>query len=296
MTDWRAFLYGGLASMTAELGTFPADTTKTRLQVQGQKIDVHNRELRYRGMVHGLYRIAREEGSRALYSGIAPALLRQATYGTIKIGIYHSLKRVIVKNPKDETLMVNMFCGIVAGVVSSAVANPTDVLKVRMQANSSQEIKTTMPRAFMNIYRTEGRKGLWRGVVPTSQRAAVVAGVELPVYDTSKRYIINHGLLGDTIFTHFIASVIAGLAGAVTSNPIDVVKTRMMNQKALKSTVVGEAAAVQTIYTSSIDCLTQTVRNEGFMALYKGFIPNWFRLGPWNVIFFITFEQMKKIY
>ncbi|XP_069105093.1 kidney mitochondrial carrier protein 1-like [Argopecten irradians] len=244
MTDWRAFVYGGLASMTAELGTFPADTTKTRLQVQGQKIDVHNRELRYRGMVHGLYRIAREEGPRALYSGIAPALLRQATYGTIKIGIYHSLKRTIVQNPKDETLMVNMFCGMVAGVVSSAVANPTDVLKV----------------------------------------------------DTSKRYILSHGILGDTIFTHFIASVIAGLAGAIASNPIDVVKTRMMNQKALKNTVVGEATAVQAIYTSSVDCLTQTVRNEGLMALYKGFIPNWFRLGPWNVIFFISFEQMRKIY
>lgn len=270
--------------MTAELGTFPADTTKTRLQVQGQKINVHNRELRYRGMVHGLYRIAREEGPRALYSGIAPALLRQATYGTIKIGIYHSLKRTIVQNPKDETLMVNMFCGMVAGVVSSAVANPTDVLKVRMQADSSKEMRTPMPRAFLKIYNTEGTKGLWRGVFPTSQRAAVVAGVELPVYDTSKRYILSHGILGDTIFTHFIASVIAGLAGAIASNPIDVVKTRMMNQKALKNTVVGEATAVQAIYTSSVDCLTQTVRNEGLMALYKGFIPNWFRLGPWNVI------------
>ena len=30
----------------------------------------------------------------------------------------------------DETLAGNVCCGIVAGVVSSAIANPTDVLKV----------------------------------------------------------------------------------------------------------------------------------------------------------------------
>jgi solute carrier family 25 protein 14/30 len=42
--------------------------------------------------------------------------------------------------------------------------------------------------------------------------------------------------------------------------------------------------------------LFQTVRHEGAMALYKGFIPTWLRLGPWNIIFFVTFEQLKKIY
>ena len=40
--------------------------------------------------------------------------------------------------------------------------------------------------------------------------------------------------------------------------------------------------------------LLQTVRNEGFLALYKGFIPTWVRMGPWNIIFFITYEQLKK--
>lgn len=50
------------------------------------------------------------------------------------------------------------------------------------------------------------------------------------------------------------------------------------------------------IYKGSIDCGIQTVRNEGFSALYKGFIPAWLRMGPWNIIFFITYEQLKKFY
>lgn len=31
----------------------------------------------------------------------------------------------------DETLLINVICGVVSGVISSALANPTDVLKVR---------------------------------------------------------------------------------------------------------------------------------------------------------------------
>lgn len=31
----------------------------------------------------------------------------------------------------DETIVINVFCGVVSGVLSSSLANPTDVLKVR---------------------------------------------------------------------------------------------------------------------------------------------------------------------
>lgn len=50
-------------------GTFPIDLAKTRLQVQGQVGDSKYREIRYRGMLHALLRVGREEGLRALYSG-----------------------------------------------------------------------------------------------------------------------------------------------------------------------------------------------------------------------------------
>lgn len=48
------------------LGTFPIDLTKTRLQVQGQS---QYMEVRYKGMFHALFKIGKEEGIRALYSG-----------------------------------------------------------------------------------------------------------------------------------------------------------------------------------------------------------------------------------
>ncbi|NWX83524.1 KMCP1 protein, partial [Nothoprocta ornata] len=284
--NWKPFIYGGLASITAECGTFPIDLTKTRLQVQGQVNDAKYREIRYRGMMHALVRIFKEEGLKALYSGIAPAMLRQASYGTIKIGTYQSLKRMFVEQPEDETLMINVLCGVLSGVVSSAIANPTDVLKIRMQAQGSM-IQGGMMGNFIQIYQNEGTKGLWKAISLTAQRAAIVVGVELPVYDLTKKHIIMSGFMGDTVYTHFLSSFTCGLAGAVASNPIDVVRTRMMNQ--------SRQSGAHTNYKGTLDCLLQTWKNEGFFALYKGFWPNWLRLGPWNIIFFLTYEQLKKL-
>uniref|UniRef100_A0A8B9EE66 Solute carrier family 25 member 30 n=1 Tax=Anser cygnoides TaxID=8845 RepID=A0A8B9EE66_ANSCY len=263
--NWKPFLYGGLASITAECGTFPIDLTKTRLQVQGQVNDAKYKEIRYRGMMHALVRICREEGLKALYSGIAPAMLRQASYGTIKIGTYQSLKRMFVEHPEDETLMINVLCGILSGVISSSIANPTDVLKVIMHS-------VEFVLSFFC-----GRGLLFHGVSLTAQRAAIVVGVELPVYDLTKKHLIMSGYMGDTVYTHFLSSFTCGLAGALASNPVDVVRTRMMNERSQQN-------GAHSNYKGTLDCLLQTWKNEGFFALYKGFWPNWLRLGPWNII------------
>lgn len=62
LLDTFYLLHGSCVST----GTFPIDLTKTRLQVQGQS---QYTEVRYRGMFHALFRIGKEEGIRALYSG-----------------------------------------------------------------------------------------------------------------------------------------------------------------------------------------------------------------------------------
>ncbi|PIK38942.1 putative kidney mitochondrial carrier protein 1, partial [Apostichopus japonicus] len=151
--------------------TFPLDLTKTRLQVQGQQFEANFKSVKYRGMLHAMRVIASEEGFGALYFGIRPALLRQASYGTLKIGCYHMFKRLTVENPEDETLLVNVICGVSAGILSSAVCTPTDVLKVRMQAQGAGFSSSGMFHSFAIIFQEEGPRGLWRGVVPTAQRA-----------------------------------------------------------------------------------------------------------------------------
>lgn len=46
-------------------------------------------------------------------------------------------------------------------------------------------------------------------------------------------------------------------------------------------------------YKGAIDCGIQTVMREGPAAFYKGFIPSFSRLVSWNIVMWVTFEQIK---
>lgn len=222
--------------------------------------------------------IYRQEGLRALYSGIAPAILRQSVYGTLKFGSYYSLKSVIVSHFYEgdtsvENTYINISCAALAGAFSSAIANPTDVLKVRMQAQGKGATQMPLYKCFYEIYHLEGFRGLYRGVMPTSQRAMTIAAVELPVYDFCKDYLLD--TVGDRPVNHFISSFIASLLAAIASCPIDVIRTRLMNQRKIlrtygTTTSVATAAQSTVYFTNSLECLTSIVRNEGALALYKG--------------------------
>lgn len=48
-------------------------------------------------------------------------------------------------------------------------------------------------------------------------------------------------------------------------------------------------------FTGVLDCFVKTAREEGVGAFYKGFVPNFYRLGSWNVAMFLTLEQVKKL-
>lgn len=91
-------------------------------------------------------------------------------------------------------------CATIAGSVSSFIANPTDVLKVRMQIHGKGTEKKGLFKCFREIYKFEGIRGLYRGSPQTAQRAAVIAAVELPVYDFCKHKLMD--TFGNQITNH----------------------------------------------------------------------------------------------
>lgn len=243
-------------------------------------------------MVHCWRTIAQEEGLSLLYSGLVPALLRQAIYGTIKYGLYYSIKDFI---GGEESPLKNVSIAVISGSLSASIANPTDVLKVRLQSRSAPVVSPKKPvrislfNCFQDIYVREGLAGLWRGVAPTASRAALVAGVQLPVYDMTKLYMLKHDLLpGDSAWNHLFSSFCAGLCACLVSSPVDVIRTRLMDQRRTPKNLTR-------IYHSSWECGLLTFRNEGLFALYKGFVPSFMRMGPWNIIFFLVYEQLKNV-
>ena len=58
----------------------------------------------------------------------------------------------------------------------------------------------------------------------------------------------------------------------------------------------GWRCRAQKQYSGMLDCFGQTYRKEGLTAFYKGFMPNFSRLGSWNVVMFISLEKVRKAY
>eukprot|EP01018_Ginkgo_biloba_P029450 Gb_08151 [translate_table: standard] len=269
------------SALVAETSTFPIDITKTRLQLHVS--------LKPKGSFQTALGIIKDEGFMALYKGLAPALIRHFVYTPIRILSYEHLRNNAVQGQQQNTsLLSKAFIGGLSGVLGQVVASPADLVKVRMQADGRMVSQGLPPRyngvldAFAKIVRSEGVAGLWRGVWPNVQRACLVNMGELACYDQAKRTIIRRGVCEDNVYAHTLASMMSGLSATALSCPADVVKTRMMNQ-------AGDG------YKTSLDCLVKTVRREGVMALWKGFFPTWARLGPWQFVFWVSYEKFRSI-
>jgi hypothetical protein len=315
---WAKFVFGGISCMTAACVTNPIDVIKTRLQLQGELAGSKNidnsikratgsgatafrvnvaGDNHYKGFVRGSIQIVLDEGISGLYKGLTASVMREASYSTLRMGGYDLMKDYLGANdPKNTPLWKKLVAGATSGAMGAAIANPTDLVKVRMQAQadgkgnlrSSHKYKNTFD-AFVSIYRNEGFSGLYKGVWPTTQRAALLTATQLASYDHIKHFILNVGLLKtDNVFTHFCASVAAGFLAAAVTSPVDVIKTRIMNQPVDN---VGKGL----LYRGTLDCFAKTLYSEGFYGLYKGFIPNWVRIGPHTIVTFIVYEQLRKL-
>lgn len=288
------FALSGLSCMCAATVTNPIDVIKTRMQLDNElgsqhesRNIYHNRY--YRGLVRGAARIAHEEGIRGLYKGITPSLMREASYSTLRLGLYEPLKEWFgATDPAHSPLWKKVCSGAIAGAIGSAIACPTDVVKIRLMAlpsGNKWEYRHTF-HAFQAIVANEGIRGLWTGVNATVKRSALVSATAVSSYDHAKHKILNAGLLQEGPVLHIMASSIAGFVTNCVSSPMDMVRTRYMNQK-------KDCNKKPLLYRGTIDCIAKTVHKEGLFGLYKGFIPNWTRTGTHTVVTFFVFEQLR---
>ncbi|XP_047258938.1 mitochondrial uncoupling protein 2 isoform X6 [Capsicum annuum] len=243
------FAISATAACFAEFCTLPLDTAKVRLQLQKRAGSLEGAGVsKYRGLLGTVATIAKEEGLLALWKGIIPGLHRQCIYGGLRIGLYEPIKTFFVGSyyVGDVSLFSKVLAALITGAIAIAVANPTDLVKVRLQA----EGKAGTPRrydgafdAYYMIVKQEGLAALWTGIVPNIARNAIINAAELASYDHLKE-----------------------------------VKSRMMGDS---------------VYRNTFDCFLRIFKCEGPLAFYKGFLPSFFRLGSWNVIMFLTLEQVS---
>jgi len=250
----------------------------------------------YNGSLDCARQLVKAEGPGALFMGLPPALLRQSTYGSLRYGLYGPIKGMFGITPGQPVpLWKKILAGGSAGAIASAVANPTDLVKVRLQTDGQlkdAEGKLLPKRykgmvdAFKSIVKEDGVLGLWRGVGPTMGRATALAAAELATYDEAKGKLKKMGMQEGILCT-IATSLISGFVSTGVSSPFDVVKSRVMGQP-VNPDGTGK------LYAGMVDCFTKTSAQEGPMSLYNGFWPNFGRVVPRVTIVFVVMEQLKS--
>jgi len=276
------FLGAGIGAGIAEVMTLPIDIAKVRLQTQLPQKDG---TMLYRGMIQGMGVIGRTEGPSALYKGLTPALMRQVSYTGLSFVLYTPIRNAIAGEgvaKEDIPFYKRVLSGGLAGGISIVCMNPTDVVKTQMQTATG---KPHMPSIIKSIWGKEGVVGFWRGLEPNVARCFIGNACEIGCYDTFKTNLIASGILPDGTLAHFAASGGAGFVSAVFSTPVDVVKTRLMNQAGGG----GEKGIVR--YTGVYDAFRRIPQIEGIGALYKGFLPLAARKVVWTVAYFLAYER-----
>ncbi|XP_059509841.1 mitochondrial dicarboxylate carrier [Stegostoma tigrinum] len=143
-------------------------------------------------------------------------------------------------------------------------------------------LRSNYKHAVDGLYRVlqeEGIRKLFSGATMASSRGALVTVGQLACYDQAKQLVLNTGFLSDNIVAHFLSSFIAGGCATFLCQPLDVLKTRLMNSK-------GE-------YRGLWHCIIETAR-LGPLGFYKGLVPAGIRLVPHTVLTFVFLEQLRN--
>lgn len=269
---------GGSAVITVSF-IHPIDVVKTRLQVSGGD----SRNYKSLGVSGTVKVIIKEEGFKSFWKGISAAWMREASYTSLRLGLYGPIKNAMgIKN--DSSFFMKFTAGSLAGAIGSTVGNPFDVVKTRMMASEGKN--KPLGKIFKEIIQKQGMKGLYRGLEANIMRAMVLNGTKMSCYDNIKLSLLKNKIVKKKgVLLETLSAFGAGFFMTCTVAPFDKIRTRLMNQPVDAK-----------IYKGFIDCFSKIVAKEGPRGLWVGFIPIWGRFAPTTTCQLVIFSQMKILF
>ncbi|PJF19347.1 Mitochondrial nad transporter [Paramicrosporidium saccamoebae] len=166
----------------------------------------------------------------------------------------------------DDKIWKHVVAGAAAGWMIAFVTCPLDVVKTRLQAKSVQSAQQAQSAGFVKqlgtIWKQEGLRGMYRGLGPTLVGYLPAFSIYFPTYHFCKvRLSAWRGTpAGEDAVVHMISAMTAGAAGNLSTNPLWVVRTRLMTQH-----VLGDR-----IYSGALDAFSSIWKEEGLRGFYKG--------------------------
>lgn len=209
-----------------------------------------------------------------LYRGITAPILMEAPKRATKFAANDEwgkfYRRLFGAEKMNQSLSV--LTGATAGATESFVVVPFELVKIRLQDKASAGKYNGMLDVVAKIVRQEGVLAMYNGLESTLWRHilwnAGYFGCIFQVRQLLPKATDKKGQMVNDI----MAGTVGGTVGTIVNTPLDVVKSRIQNTTKVPGTVPK--------YNWAFPAVGTVMKEEGFSALYKGFLPKVLRLGP----------------
>jgi len=184
LSSTRTMLAGlGAGVCEAIFAVTPMETVKTKFIHDQSKA-----QPKYKGLVHGVTTIVREEGLGGVYKGLVPTMLKQGCNQAVRFYIFNSLKTVVqgADTKRNLSYFESMAIGGAAGFVSVYATMPFDVVKTRMQGLEASQYRSS-GHCLLKVAKEEGVVALWKGSTPRLSRVFFSSGLIFTFFERTMR-------------------------------------------------------------------------------------------------------------
>lgn len=271
----KGFIAGGFGGICLVVTGHPFDTVKVRLQTAPKGFSD------YSGTYDCAKKIFIKEGPKGFYKGMATPLAGVAPIFAVSFFGYHVGKRLQQSGPDDSLTYPQLFlAGMLAGTFSSFILGPGERIKCLLQIQqSASTAKFSGPvDCVKQLYKEGGVRSIFKGTMATFLRDVPASGMYFMTYEWIKISLTPEGQKELSTWRTLFAGGMAGIFNWIVAMPADVLKSRL--QTAPEGTYPRGVRSV----------FAQLIREEGAMALFKGFVPVMLRAFPANAACFLGYE------
>jgi hypothetical protein len=236
-------------------------------------------------MFYMIRRIFTEEGIGGFYRGFTPAMIKTTIGTAIYFATLDAAKNVLeTSKTARKSHSTNFIASGIARFIQTIAINPIYVIKTRFEVVGFHGYSSFF-EAFKRIRAEEGYSGFMKGLKQGIVKDVPSSALFYSLYEGFKYEFVKMGV-HSVQYQAIGASLCATVVVALLTNPIDVIRTRILYLHFSKNTNHD--------YKGIISGIAQLARQEGARGLLAGLAPKFVKKSVSGMAVWTSYESLKK--
>ncbi|KAG4127868.1 hypothetical protein ERO13_D10G237300v2 [Gossypium hirsutum] len=240
-------------------------------------------------------RIVGEEGFRAFWKGNLVTIAHRLPYSSLNFYAYEQYKKLLYMLPGSENhgksmsadICIHFVAGGLAGITAASATYPLDLVRTRLAAQTNDTYYRGIWHALRTICKDEGVLGLYKGLGTTLLGVGPSIAISFSVYESLRSFWQSRRPHDSTVLVSLTCGSLSGIASSTAIFPLDLIRRRKQLE--------GAGGLARVYKTGLFGTFKHIFQTEGFRGLYRGILPEYYKVVPGVGICFMTYETLKTL-